>query len=1464
MKKIVFLTLTLLLLAALCVGIGFSAMAADTNNVNALEQKIMAGYALPEIPEDAEPISSYAELMMMRMDGTYYLTADISMETIYGFDFSGTLYGNGHTITVNGDPVFRTLLGATVRDLTIVGTVNCPANKNQNAGGLVSQAINTTIIGVTNKASIHQGWKGKFAGGIAGYAADTTFKYCVNYGEIAGDTTELRPGGIMGQCDDAYAWIVLENCINHGTINGVNQTGGLVSRIEKGSSLRMIDCANFGTVNVSSSDSGGLVGKVSQNYTDIYLQRCYNSGRVNGGKIVGGIVSVTYVNQLTAIDCYNGCFVDGCDCNGTNHGKLSQKGAGDMGGLFGTSNLSDHSVVQLENCANYGEIQTTASSRIGGICSIMETKSLSVKNCHNYANLTTPNDHCGGLFGRVGCREGVLLFEDCSNSGNISAKKNAGGLFAVIELSKNSDGLIDNKVLASIPELVFTNCTNTGDLLGSQYVGGLAGLAQATKTTMTDCSNSGTVNLTSEKSDADAEIGGLAGCVYGTFTATNCLNTGDIFTTAKASNQEKLVMIGGIVGRVGIEYEQHNTKKEKKYIEDAKGHFATFTKCANTGVLGGSKAIADAATTYVITAGGIIGDSNGVCTANYCVSTGDIFCNQQAGGISALAGQSGIGGSTYESCVVTGDIYNSGHKTTYNSAGAGGISCYVWGHALVYHSTIISDIHVGTSSSNKTMDNRWACAALIGYTNNAGGEFKNNYFTGSLTSNGGTDCYLVFVGNTKDQNVASDEGSAIVDNYSKNEYNLHANKTTGYSTSVTAPIITVEEMAALNGSSQIVKTCDGVEIPIRKDTGATYANALKGAGHKATLADVDNAQHGGVCACGAVLYENHVYENVCDTDCSVCGHTRTVGDHVGQYDCSTTCKYCDATITAKSQHTGEFACSATCQWCDTAIQNPAGHSTTLPCDTACSLCGASVTGEAHAGELICSESCKWCGTDVIGAKHEGEYACSLECKVCGTDLNNSLPCVGVFVCSTTCKYCGDDIVPQANHTKEYECSTACQICGVTMTGAHEGITDCATKCRYCAVTIIPDANHTVNPEKPCSEQCMLCGETTIATQLHTYDKACSVACSVCGYTRSNAADHNYSAACDATCNQCGFERDASHDPGLQRCADTCMFCGENLEDLAIALIPCAGEFACSEICQWCGGAVADPADHTTAYACDTVCLVCDGAVDSEGHTGLYPCSETCRYCEIEIEAAGDHKYTDGCDDTCNNCLQKTRKADHRYNNNCDVDCNRCGAVRVPADHVYSNACDADCDSCGETRTPAEHVYDNPCKDMDCNECGELRTPGDHTYDGCTDVDCNGCGTERTAGTHNYEGVEWVVVTPATTEADGVQERACATCGAKETQAIAKLTSGNEGGSMILGLERDTFIIIVGAAAAAILVIVIVVAVAVSKKKKTKKKAEKAAKAAEAAKAEEAKPVEESEAVEPEASEAEANQGEQES
>lgn len=72
--------------------------------------------------EGAEEISSQAQLAEMTDGGSYILTADIVLSEWQAISFSGSLDGNGHTITLSGTPLFDTLTG-TVKNLLLDGSV---------------------------------------------------------------------------------------------------------------------------------------------------------------------------------------------------------------------------------------------------------------------------------------------------------------------------------------------------------------------------------------------------------------------------------------------------------------------------------------------------------------------------------------------------------------------------------------------------------------------------------------------------------------------------------------------------------------------------------------------------------------------------------------------------------------------------------------------------------------------------------------------------------------------------------------------------------------------------------------------------------------------------------------------------------------------------------------------------------------------------------------------------------------------------------------------------------------------------------------------------------------------------------------------------------------------------------------------------------------------------------------------
>ena len=71
--------------------------------------------------EGVTEVSSQEDLAGMT-DGRYILTADIGLSEWTAIDFSGSLDGNGHTITLAGQPLFNELSG-NVQNLCLSGEV---------------------------------------------------------------------------------------------------------------------------------------------------------------------------------------------------------------------------------------------------------------------------------------------------------------------------------------------------------------------------------------------------------------------------------------------------------------------------------------------------------------------------------------------------------------------------------------------------------------------------------------------------------------------------------------------------------------------------------------------------------------------------------------------------------------------------------------------------------------------------------------------------------------------------------------------------------------------------------------------------------------------------------------------------------------------------------------------------------------------------------------------------------------------------------------------------------------------------------------------------------------------------------------------------------------------------------------------------------------------------------------------
>ena len=192
--------------------------------------------------------------------------------------YSGTFDGNGHTISglnVNyGDKnggLFCYVKSATIKNLTVAGSVTYSSGDGIAYGGIVGYADSSTIENCTNRCTVTGRW---YAGGIVGWSADSDIIGCANFGNIS---SPFRSGGICG--------IVI----------------GQVDAYGIDATIR--DCYNVGMV--SGKYAGGITGHSDSSDIDILIANCYNVGSLHGSTNTGEIIGDLSGPTCTTIDnCY--------------------------------------------------------------------------------------------------------------------------------------------------------------------------------------------------------------------------------------------------------------------------------------------------------------------------------------------------------------------------------------------------------------------------------------------------------------------------------------------------------------------------------------------------------------------------------------------------------------------------------------------------------------------------------------------------------------------------------------------------------------------------------------------------------------------------------------------------------------------------------------------------------------------------------------------------------------------------------------------------------------------------------------------------------------------------------------------------------------------------------------------------------------------------------------------------------
>ena len=290
---------------------------------------------------------------------------------------------------------------------------------------------------------------------------------------------------------------------------------------------------------------------------------CYNNGHGFHSIIDGSysILSQTYTPYyFNAVYDGGGHRIKGIIADGSLFGYLKQ-GAEIKNLIIDAScYFADSSALvyvsegTISNCENHGRVEGQA----GIVCHNHEG---TIINCANYGEIGT--DKTEGVAGIAYQNNGVII--GCVNYGTITGKDHAGGIYSgtVPKSAGYSDpgqgGIIGSGGPDYSPRRV-ENCRNEGKITAKEYLGGIGVYASF----LTDCVNTGDIYSTATIShlDSTSYAGGLLSiCNEKGFTITDCRNEGSV-TGSK--------FVGGLLG--GIEKSSHQP---------------IFTGCENTGAISG-------------------------------------------------------------------------------------------------------------------------------------------------------------------------------------------------------------------------------------------------------------------------------------------------------------------------------------------------------------------------------------------------------------------------------------------------------------------------------------------------------------------------------------------------------------------------------------------------------------------------------------------------------------------------------------------------------------------------------------------------------------------------------------------------------------------------------------------------------------------------------------------------------------
>lgn len=414
------------------------------------------------------------------------------------FSISNYSYQNAGTSNVG---LFHSLRGANttskayVRNLTLKGFV---LQGSTNVGAIAGTSQDAELTGIALQASTTASsvLTGDIGGGLVGTATRTNCRRCNVIASVT-STGNLGMGGIFGLVSSSS---IVSSRVE-GTMSGLDYVGGLVGRVQTGTTLAISDSSMKGNL-IGNQNVGGMAGfGHGSTIENVRVDADFSINQTTGA-YTGGIVGVLHGGTITSCEF---------------HGDIA--GRSMVGGVAGWIGGTSQSISYCTTSGSY----VVGSGATGGIAGRNDIAHITNSSSSADISLTaTPEAGAGYIGGLIGYQ--------------LSTTANLSKVFATGIVNGRSTGRAIGGLVGEL-DGPLSQAYATGNVSGAGPVGGLVGRLQ---NSISDSYASGSVTALDASGGYSSAAGGLVGAIVANQTVTRSYSLG----TASGPTAD----IGGIIG----------------------------------------------------------------------------------------------------------------------------------------------------------------------------------------------------------------------------------------------------------------------------------------------------------------------------------------------------------------------------------------------------------------------------------------------------------------------------------------------------------------------------------------------------------------------------------------------------------------------------------------------------------------------------------------------------------------------------------------------------------------------------------------------------------------------------------------------------------------------------------------------------------------------------------------------------